>query len=148
MAAARPRSRAARPANKTSDTSVEACTPALPQARSRTSPGLRQTLRSALAFPIPRYLHAKDRSDLRPCQGTASLRAIVEQSTLRAALHSDSRFCGIFEVHPTSQVSMFVISIVLETLVAVIAVLAARNVYGLAFTFAAYVFYDLARLLQ
>jgi hypothetical protein len=43
---------------------------------------------------------------------------------------------------------MFVISIVLETLVAVIAVLAARNVYGLAFTFAAYVFYDLARLLQ
>src|SRR5215831_4805217 len=115
MAAARPRSRAARPANKTSDTSVAACTPAPPQARSRTSPGLRQTLRSALAFPIPRYLHAKDRSDLRPCQGTASLRAIVEQ-TLRAALHSDSRFCGIFEVHPTPQVSMFVISIVLEAL--------------------------------
>jgi hypothetical protein len=48
--------------------------------------------------------------------------------------------------------SMLIISIILEALVAVIAVLAARKgkpyVYGLAFTFAAYVFYDLARLLQ
>ena len=47
---------------------------------------------------------------------------------------------------------MLVVSIVLETAVAVIAVLAARRgkpyVYGLAFTFAAYVLYDLARLLQ
>ena len=47
--------------------------------------------------------------------------------------------------------SMLIISIILEALVAV-AVLAARKgkpyVYGLAFTFAAYVFYDLARLLQ
>ncbi|TMJ70909.1 MAG: hypothetical protein E6G80_10925 [Alphaproteobacteria bacterium] len=47
---------------------------------------------------------------------------------------------------------MLIISIILEALVAVLAVLAARTgkpyVYGLAFTFAAYVFYDLARLLQ
>ena len=47
---------------------------------------------------------------------------------------------------------MLIISIILEALVAVLAVSAARKgkpyVYGLAFTFAAYVFYDLARLLQ
>jgi hypothetical protein len=47
---------------------------------------------------------------------------------------------------------MLVISIVLEAAVAVIAALAARRgrpyLYGLAFTFAAYVVYDLARLLQ
>jgi hypothetical protein len=47
---------------------------------------------------------------------------------------------------------MLVISIALEAAVAVIAVLAARRgrpyLYGLAFTFAAYVLYDLARLLQ
>jgi hypothetical protein len=47
---------------------------------------------------------------------------------------------------------MLVVSIILEAAVAVIAVLAARKgrpyVYGLAFTFAAYVLYDLARLLQ
>lgn len=47
---------------------------------------------------------------------------------------------------------MLIVSIVLEAAVAVIAVLAARQgrpyVYGLAFTFAAYVLYDLARLLQ
>ncbi|MGA7486180.1 MAG: hypothetical protein WBW74_04455 [Xanthobacteraceae bacterium] len=47
---------------------------------------------------------------------------------------------------------MLVVSIVLEAAVAVIAVLAARRgkpyVYGLAFTFAAYVLYDLVRLLQ
>jgi len=47
---------------------------------------------------------------------------------------------------------MLIISIILEALVAVIALLAARKgkpyIYGLAFTFAAYVFYDFARLLQ
>src|SRR5205823_2679285 len=47
---------------------------------------------------------------------------------------------------------MLIISIVLEPAVAVLAVLAARKgkpyVYGLAFTFGAYVLYDLARLLQ
>jgi hypothetical protein len=47
---------------------------------------------------------------------------------------------------------MLVVSIVLEAAVAILAVLAARRgkpyVYGLAFTFAAYVFYDLARFLQ
>lgn len=47
---------------------------------------------------------------------------------------------------------MLVISIVLEAAVAIMAVLAARKanpyIYGLAFTFAAYVLYDLARLLQ
>jgi hypothetical protein len=47
---------------------------------------------------------------------------------------------------------MLLVSIVLEAAVAIIAVLAARkgkpSVYGLAFTFGAYVLYDLARLLQ
>jgi len=47
---------------------------------------------------------------------------------------------------------MLVISIVLELAVALIAALAARDgrpyLYGLCFTFAAYVVYDLARLLQ
>ena len=47
---------------------------------------------------------------------------------------------------------MLVISIVLEAVVAIIAILAARKgkpyLYGLAFTFGAYVLYDLARLLQ
>lgn len=47
---------------------------------------------------------------------------------------------------------MLVISIILEAAVAVIAALAARAgrpyLYGLSFTFAVYVLYDLARLLQ
>ena len=47
---------------------------------------------------------------------------------------------------------MLVISIILETAVAVVAALAARGgrpyLYGLSFTFAAYVLYDLARFLQ
>ena len=47
---------------------------------------------------------------------------------------------------------MLVVSIILEAAVAVIAALAARAgrpyLYGLSFTFAAYVLYDLARLLQ
>ena len=47
---------------------------------------------------------------------------------------------------------MLVVSIILEAAVAVIAALAARSgrpyLYGLSFTFAAYVVYDLARLLQ
>jgi hypothetical protein len=47
---------------------------------------------------------------------------------------------------------LLVVSIVLEAAVAVIAVLAALKgrpyLYGLAFTFAAYVVYDLARYLQ
>ena len=47
---------------------------------------------------------------------------------------------------------MLVVSIILEAVVAVIAVLAALQgrpyMYGLAFTFGAYVLYDLARLLQ
>jgi hypothetical protein len=51
-----------------------------------------------------------------------------------------------------SGTAMLVISIVLEAAVAIVAVLAARKgkpyIYGLAFTFGAYVLYDLARLLQ
>lgn len=47
---------------------------------------------------------------------------------------------------------MLVVSIVLEAAIAVLAALAARNgrpyLYGLAFTFAAYVLYDLARYLR
>ena len=47
---------------------------------------------------------------------------------------------------------MLIVSIILEAAVAVIAMLAARQgrpyLYGLAFTFAAYVLYDVARLLQ
>jgi hypothetical protein len=47
---------------------------------------------------------------------------------------------------------MLVISIILEAAVAVVAALAARAgrpyLYGLSFTFAAYVLYDLARFLQ
>jgi hypothetical protein len=47
---------------------------------------------------------------------------------------------------------MLVASIVLEAAVAIVAVLAARKgrpyLYGLVFTFGAYVVYDLARLLQ
>jgi hypothetical protein len=47
---------------------------------------------------------------------------------------------------------MLIISIILEAAVAVLAILAARKgkpyVYGLAFTFGAYVLYDLARLLR
>ncbi len=47
---------------------------------------------------------------------------------------------------------MLVVSIILEAAVAVVAALAARAgrpyLYGLSFTFAAYVLYDLARLLQ
>lgn len=48
--------------------------------------------------------------------------------------------------------TMLIISIVLEAAVAVVAALAAAKgrpyLYGLAFTFAAYVFYDLARSLH
>lgn len=47
---------------------------------------------------------------------------------------------------------MLIASIILEAAVAVIAVLAARQgrpyLYGLAFTFAAYVLYDVARFMQ
>ena len=47
---------------------------------------------------------------------------------------------------------MLLASIILEVIVAVVTVLAARRgrpyLYGLAFTFAAYVFYDLARLMD
>jgi len=47
---------------------------------------------------------------------------------------------------------MLLASIILEVAVAIVAVLAARQgrpyLYGLAFTFAAYVLYDLARLLD
>ena len=47
---------------------------------------------------------------------------------------------------------MLIISIILEFTVMIVAVLAARQdrpyMYGLAFTFGAYVFYDLARYLQ
>jgi uncharacterized membrane protein YhfC len=47
---------------------------------------------------------------------------------------------------------MLIISIILEACVAVVAVFAARQrrpyLYGLAFTFAAYVVYDFARLTQ
>ncbi len=47
---------------------------------------------------------------------------------------------------------MLLISIILEVAVMIVAVLAARQgrpyMYGLAFTFGAYVFYDLARYLQ
>ena len=47
---------------------------------------------------------------------------------------------------------MLIVSIALEAAVAVLAVLAARRgkpyIYGLAFTFGAYVLYDLARLLH
>src|SRR6516225_4581659 len=47
---------------------------------------------------------------------------------------------------------MLVTSIILEAAVAIVAILAARKgkpyIYGLAFTFGAYVLYDLARLLQ
>jgi hypothetical protein len=47
---------------------------------------------------------------------------------------------------------MLIISIILEAAVAIIAVLAARRgnpyIYGLAFTFGAYVLYDLGRLPQ
>ena len=49
-------------------------------------------------------------------------------------------------------IEMLIVSIILEAAVAAIAVLAAQQgrpyLYGLAFTFAAYVLYDLARLLQ
>jgi hypothetical protein len=48
--------------------------------------------------------------------------------------------------------SMLIISIILEAAVMVVAILAARDgrpyMYGLAFTFGAYVFYDLARFLH
>jgi hypothetical protein len=47
---------------------------------------------------------------------------------------------------------MLIISIILEAAVAILAILAARKgnpyIYGLAFTFGAYVLYDLARFLQ
>jgi hypothetical protein len=47
---------------------------------------------------------------------------------------------------------MLIVSIILEAAVAAIAILAARQgrpyLYGLAFTFATYVLYDFARLLQ
>lgn len=48
--------------------------------------------------------------------------------------------------------AMLIVSIVVEAAVAIIAALAAAKgrpfLYGLAFTFAAYVLYDLARLMQ
>jgi hypothetical protein len=51
-----------------------------------------------------------------------------------------------------SDIAMLIISIALEAAVAILAVLAARRgkpyIYGLAFTFGAYVLYDLARLLH
>ena len=47
---------------------------------------------------------------------------------------------------------MLIISIILEATVMIVAVLAARQgrpyMYGLAFTFGAYVFYDLARFMR
>jgi hypothetical protein len=50
-------------------------------------------------------------------------------------------------------VAMLVISIILEAAVAILAILAAARkgnpyIYGLAFTFGAYVLYDLARLFE
>ena len=51
-----------------------------------------------------------------------------------------------------SDIAMLIVSIALEAAVAILAALAARrgkpHIYGLAFTFAAYVLYDLARLLH
>jgi hypothetical protein len=51
-----------------------------------------------------------------------------------------------------SDIAMLMVSIALEAAVAILAVLAARRgkpyIYGLAFTFGAYVLYDLARLLH
>src|SRR3954467_6025097 len=51
-----------------------------------------------------------------------------------------------------SAAAMLIVSIALEAAVAILAVLAARRgkpyIYGLAFTFGAYVLYDLARLLH
>ena len=56
------------------------------------------------------------------------------------------------QAHPLALRRMLVISIVLEAAVAIVAILAARKgnpyIYGLAFTFGAYVLYDLARLLE
>jgi hypothetical protein len=53
---------------------------------------------------------------------------------------------------PATDTGMLIISILLEAAVAVIAILVARQgrpyLYGLAFTFGAYVLYDLARLVQ
>ena len=59
---------------------------------------------------------------------------------------------GLLGGAETASVAMLIVSIILEAAVAVIAVLAAMQgrpyLYGLVFTFAAYVLYDLARLLQ
>jgi hypothetical protein len=68
------------------------------------------------------------------------------------ALGACCQFCGMCARHPLVVQAMLVISIVLEAAVAIVAALAVRKgkpyIYGLAFTFGAYVLYDLARLLQ
>jgi hypothetical protein len=60
--------------------------------------------------------------------------------------------CAMYRRCSLERTHMLILSIVLEAAVAIIAVLAARRrkpyLYGLAFTFGAYVVYDLARLLH
>ena len=60
-----------------------------------------------------------------------------------------ARNCGIVPHRRRLAHSMLIASIILEAAVAILAILAARKgkpyVYGLAFTFGAYVLYDLAR---
>jgi hypothetical protein len=69
-----------------------------------------------------------------------------------ASIDRDGRIEAIRNAAKGTRISMLLVSILLEAAVAIIAVLAARKgkpyVYGLGFTFGAYVLYDLARLLQ
>jgi hypothetical protein len=67
-------------------------------------------------------------------------------------MYPPARNCGIVPHRRRLAHAMLIASIILEAAVAILAILAARKgkpyVYGLAFTFGAYVLYDLARFLH
>jgi hypothetical protein len=93
----------------------------------------------------------EDRGDPQCCQGSR----IVGPRNSISICADGSHGVGFSEINHAvqrSDIAMLIVSIALEAAVAFLAVLAARRgkpyVYGLAFTFGAYVLYDLARLLH
>src|SRR5258708_24751110 len=84
----------------------------------------------------------------RECQRNGKRTRSYRRCGHGPALGACCQFCGMCARHPLVVQAMLVISIVLEAAVEIVAVLAARKgkpyIYGLAFTFGAYVLYDLA----
>jgi hypothetical protein len=86
----------------------------------------------------------------KAAKGDASRRLANSMAARTARLPPN--FVKCTDAVQRSDVAMLIVSIALEAAVAILAVLAARRgkpyIYGLAFTFGAYVLYDLARLLH